>query len=118
MIMFEIFTETSEIYCSWFLPPTKINPQLQASNTNQCNKYKTQKYVFQLALGYKNIFEKDFENIRKRTLLWLNSHLERFTSSTKLNPHLTFSELLTPTYTVVLKTFNLETMTGEYHLSA
>ena len=35
--------------------------------------------------------------------LWLNPHLERFTPSTKLNPHLCSSKCPTPTYTVGLE---------------
>ena len=35
----------------------------------------------------------------KQMFLWLNPHLERFTPSTKLNPHLYSSKFPTPTYT-------------------
>ena len=39
----------------------------------------------------------------KQMFSWLNPHLERFTPSTKPNPHLSFWKYPTPTYRVVLE---------------
>ena len=44
-----------------------------------------------------------FDDTLKTNHVIAQPHLERFTPSTKLNPHLHFDKLPTPTYTLVLK---------------
>ena len=55
----------------------------------------------------KNILRRSLTIPWKQRFLWLNPHVERFTLSTKLNPHLCFSKCLTPTYTVGFPTYTV-----------